>query len=253
MEISNKVAIVTGASSGVGAATAIKLGACGVKVIVSYANNKKGAEATLNHIVAAGGEAICYQADVSDDAQCKFLVAQAVSAFGQLDVLVNNAGTTTFVEHKNLDALTDVHWQQALGTNLLGPFYLSRAALPEMIKQGGGEIVMTSSTAGINAYGSSIAYCASKAGLNSLTKTLARALGEHNVRVNAICPGLIDGKWGREGRGDSWEAIKAYTEENNALGRVAKPEDIADGIIAIICGTDMMTAQTIIVDGGFAI
>ena len=253
MEIKNKVAIVTGASSGVGAATAINLAACGVKVIVNFVQNSTGAEATVNHILAAGGEAVSCRADVSEDAQCKQLVAKAGALFGQLDILINNAGTTTFVDHKNLDALSDGVWMRTLGTNLLGPFYMSRAALPEMIKQGGGEIVMTSSTAGINAYGSSIAYCASKAGLNSLTKTLARAMGEHNVRVNAICPGLIDGKWGREGRGDSWGAIKSYTENHNALGRVATPDDIADGIISIITGTDMMTAQTVIIDGGFAV
>ena len=253
MDIKNKIAIVTGSSSGVGAETAVKLAALGAKLIVNYVNSKSGADATVERIVEAGGEAVCVQADISDNAQCVKLVADAVSQFGQIDILVNNAGTTTFVDHKKMDLLTDDIWQETLATNLLGPFYMSRAVLPELIKQGGGEIVMTSSIAGLTAHGSSIAYCASKAGVNSMTKTLAKAMGEHHVRVNAICPGLIDGKWGKEGWGESWESAKTFTEGASALGRVATPEDIADSIVSIITGTDLMTAQIITVDGGFTV
>lgn len=253
MEVKNKVAIVTGASSGVGAETAVKLAALGIRVIVNYSKSKAGAETTVARIVDNGGEAVFFQADVSDNEQCAALVQQAVDHFGQLDILVNNAGTTSFVEHKDLDSLSDDIWQTTLGTNLLGPFYMSRAALPFMREQGGGEIVMTSSIAGLSTHGSSIAYCASKAALNSLTQTLAKAMGEHHVRVNAICPGLIDGNWSREGRGDSWDAVKAFTEQASALGVVATPADIADSIVSIICGTDLMTGQIITVDSGFSV
>jgi 3-oxoacyl-[acyl-carrier protein] reductase len=253
MDIHNKVAIVTGSSSGVGAETAFKLASLGAKVVVNYASSKAGADATVARIVAAGYEAICFQADVSDNSQCLALVQAAVDHFGRLDILVNNAGTTSFVAHKELDLLSDDIWQSTLGTNLLGPFYMSRAALPQMSKQGGGEIVMTSSIAGLTTHGSSIAYCASKAGLNSLTITLAKALGEHNVRVNAICPGLIDGSWGSEGWGEGWEEAKAYTESQSALGKVATPSDIAESILSVITGTDLMTGQVITVDSGFVI
>lgn len=253
MDVENTVAIVTGASSGVGAETAVKLAQLGVKVVVNYATSKAGADATVARIVELGGEAISVQADVSDNAQCVNLVEQAVARFGQLNILINNAGTTTFVDHSELDLLSDDIWQRTLNTNLLGPFYMSRAALPELIKQGGGDIVMTSSTAGLNANGSSIAYCASKAGLNSLTKTLAKAMGKHNVRVNAICPGLIDGKWSREGRGDNWQAVENFVKQNSALGKVSTPEDIADSILSVVSGSDLLTAQIIVVDGGFAI
>ena len=253
MDVKNTVAIVTGASSGVGAETAVKLAQLGAKVAVNYVQSKAGADATVARIVALGGEAISVQADVSDNTQCVNLVKQTVARFGQLNILINNAGTTTFVDHRELDLLSDDIWQKTLSTNLMGPFYMSRAALPELIKQGGGDIVMTSSTAGLNANGSSIAYCASKAGLNSLTKTLAKAMGEHNVRVNAICPGLIDGKWSREGRGDSWQAVEAFVKQNAALGKVSTPEDIADSILSVVCGSDLLTAQIIVVDGGFAI
>ncbi len=253
MNLENKVAIVTGASSGVGAATAIKLAAQSVKVLVNYARSRSGAEATVAQIKNAGGVAVMFKADVSDDLQCIAMVQKAVEEFGQLDILVNNAGTTTYVEHKNLDLLSDAVWESTLGTNLMGPFYMTRAALPELIKQGGGEVVMTSSIAGLTTNGSSMAYCASKAGLNSLTRTLAKAIGEHNVRVNAICPGLINGKWASEGWGDNWSSVIEFAEGAAPLGKVSTPEDIADSIISVITGTDLMTGQIITVDGGFTI
>ncbi len=149
--------------------------------------------------------------------------------------------------------MTPEEWDAVIQVNLSGGFYMSRAALPHMSKQGGGEIVMTSSIAGLTTHGSSIAYCASKAGLNSLTITLAKALGEHNVRVNAICPGLIDGSWGSEGWGEGWEEAKAYTESQSALGKIASPDDIAESILSVITGTDLMTGQIITVDSGFVI
>ncbi|MEH6605338.1 MAG: SDR family NAD(P)-dependent oxidoreductase [Pseudomonadales bacterium] len=253
MDIQGKVAIVTGASSGVGADVAVQLAALGAKVIVNYANSLGGAQATVERIEEAGGAAFIMRADVSDDSQCVALVKSAIDHFGRLDILVNNAGTTTFVDHKALDLLTDDIWQSTLDINLMGPFYMSRAALPEMIKQGGGEIVMTSSIAGLTTNGSSIAYCASKAALNSLTRTLAKAIGPHNVRVNAICPGLIDGSWGEEGWGDNWENAKAFATAASPLGKVATPSDIADSILSVITGSDLMTGQIITVDSGFVL
>lgn len=253
MKLDNKVAIVTGASSGVGAATALKLAQENVSVVINYANSLVGAEKTASQIDAVGGRSIIVQADVSDNDQCVALVAKTIAEFGQLDILVNNAGTTTYVDHKKLDMLSDDIWASTLGTNLMGPFYMTRAALPELIKQGGGEVVMTSSIAGLTTNGSSMAYCASKAALNSMTRTLAKALGEYGVRVNAICPGLINGKWASEGWGESWPDIVAFAEGAAPLGKVSTPEDIADSLISVITGTDLMTGQIITVDGGFTI
>jgi len=253
MNLQDKVAIVTGASSGVGAATAIKLATQNVKVLINYAHSQSGAEATAAHIKDAGGVAVIFKADVSDDLQCIAMVQKAIEEFGQLDILVNNAGTTTYVEHKSLDLLSDAIWESTLGTNLMGPFYMTRAALPELIKQGGGEVVMTSSIAGLTTNGSSMAYCASKAALNSLTRTMAKAIGEHNIRVNAICPGLINGKWASEGWGERWSDVIKYAEGAAPLGKVSTPEDIADSIISVITGTDLMTGQIITVDAGFTI
>ncbi len=253
MNVNNTVAIVTGASSGVGAEAACQLAALGARVVINYARTEAGARETLSRIQDAGGEAVIQRADVSDDGQCRQLVAAALDAFGQLDILVNNAGTTTYVDHKDLDALSDAIWQQTLGTNLMGPFYMTRAAAEAMTARGGGEIVMTSSVAGLTTHGSSMAYCASKAGLNSLTRTLAKALGERNIRVNAICPGLIDGRWAQEGWADDWEAVKALVTSQAPLAAVSTPADIATSIVSVITGTDLMTGQIITVDAGFTI
>ena len=253
MDPRGKVAIVTGASSGVGSETAVQLAELGARVVINYANTLAGAEETADRVRAAGGEAVIQQADVRSDAQCRALVASAVDAFGRLDILVNNAGTTTYVEHKALDLLSDDIWENTMGTNLMGPFYMTRAAVPELAKQGGGEIVMTSSVAGLTSYGSSMAYCCSKAALNSMTRNLAKALGEKNIRVNAICPGLIDGRWAREGWGDAWDDVKRMVETQAPLGVVSTPADVARGIVSVITGTDVMTGQIITLDGGFTI
>lgn len=253
MELKGKVAIVTGASSGVGSDTAHQLAQHGARVVINYAKSKAGAEATLQRVTEAGGDGLVVQADVSDDSQCRAVVNAAIEAYGQLDVLVNNAGTTTYVEHKALDLLTDDIWHDTLNTNLLGPFYMTRAAAPHLAQSGGGEVVMTSSVAAFTTGGSSIAYGASKAGLNSLTQHLARALGEQNIRVNAVCPGLLDGSWAREGWGDAWETVKASVEERAALGKMACPNDVADAILSLITGSDLVTGQLLTLDAGFSI
>ena len=252
MDLKNKVALVTGASSGVGAQTAIKLAKQGVSVVINYATNKQGALQTQDAIVEHGGKAEILQADISKNEQCQALVNFVISTYKQLDIVINNAGSTQFIAHQELDLLTDDIWQQTLGTNLLGPFYVSRAAAPYLAKQGG-EIVMTSSIAGLTTHGSSIAYCASKAGLNSLTKTLAKTLGEKNIRVNAICPGLIDGEWAKKGWGEHWQAAKEYTLSNSAIKRISTSSDIADSILAILIGSDNMTGQIITLDSGLTL
>lgn len=253
MDVSGKVAIITGSSSGVGAEVALKLAQLGASVVVNYANSREGAEQTATLIEQAGGRAVICQADVSDEKQCQALVKTAIDAYGRLDILVNNAGTTTYVQHSELDLLSDEIWESTLGTNLMGPFYMTRAALPELRRQGGGEVVMTSSIASMTTYGSSMAYCASKAALNSMARCLAKAIGGDNIRVNAICPGLIDGRWAQQGWGEAWEDVKAMATEQAPLSAVATPGDVADSIVSVITGTDLMTGQLITLDAGFSI
>jgi 3-oxoacyl-[acyl-carrier protein] reductase len=241
----------------VGAALATKLASEGASVVINYNQSEEGAIRTRDNIVAIGGQAVIVQGDVSDEADCERIAEMAVSSFGQIDILVNNAGCTTFVPHENLKDLTSAIWERTLRVNLMGAFFMSRAAMPHLQKAGGGEIVMTSSIASQTASGSSIAYCASKAGMNSLTRSLAKAFGKDNIRVNAVLPGLIDGDWAFDiwGDGDDarYEALKNQFSEMTPLGHVVEPADVADVILSIITGSDYVTGQLVTIDGGFTL
>lgn len=250
MQLQGKAAIVTGSSSGVGRATAHLLADQGCSVVVNYAHSLEGAEETAAECERRGAKAIVVQADVSKDDDCRAMVAQAEKAFGRLDVLVNNAGTTKFVPHENLDGLDTDDWHEILGVNLIGPFLCTRAAR-DLLAAGeeGGEVVMTSSIAGLAGIGSSIAYCASKGALNNLTITLARALAP-KIRVNAIAPGFIDGEWLKQGFGDAYDAVKASMIEKAPLSRVATPETVAAGILSILMGPGLTTGHVTPHEGG---
>jgi 3-oxoacyl-[acyl-carrier protein] reductase len=249
MKLEGKAAIVTGAGTGVGRRTAILLAEHGCSVLVNYSKSRDGAEQTASECERRGVKALAVQADVSQDDQCRAMVAVAEKAFGRLDVLVNNAGFTKFVPHDNLDGLDPSDWQKILNVNLVGPFLCARAARSLLEADEGGEIVMTSSVAGLVGMGSSIAYCASKAGLNNLTVTLARALAP-KIRVNAIAPGFIDGEWLREGFGAAYEKIRDGMIERTPLKRVATPETVAEGILSILTGPDLVTGHVIPHEGG---
>jgi 3-oxoacyl-[acyl-carrier protein] reductase len=249
MDLEGRAAIVTGAGTGVGRETARKLAEQGCHVLVNYSRSREGAEETAAACEQLGVKALAVRADVSVDEDCRAMVAEAEKAFGRLDVLVNNAGFTKFVAHADLDGLEPADWQKILGVNLIGPFLCARAARPLLEAGDGGEIVMTSSVAGLVGMGSSIAYCASKAGMNNLTVTLARALAP-KIRVNAIAPGFIDGEWLRSGFGDAYEAIRANMIERTPLKRVATPDSVADGILSILTGPDLMTGHVIPHEGG---
>ncbi|MCP4035458.1 MAG: SDR family oxidoreductase [bacterium] len=253
MEIQGKAAIVTGAGTGVGRATALQLADRGCAVLVNYSRSRDAAEAVAGEAEKRGVKALAFKADVAEDAQCCAMVREAERAFGGLDVLVNNAGTTKFVPHAQLEDLDIEDWNRILQVNLVGPFQCSRAAADLLAATDGGEIVMTSSIAGIVGIGSSIAYCASKAGLNNLTVTLARVLGPRNIRVNAIAPGFIDGEWLQQGLGDAYEAVKQGMQAKSPIGKVTTPEDIATAILSVITGTDLITGHVIPVEGGMLI
>ena len=257
MDVADRVVLITGASSGVGAALASQLGHMGARVVVNYSRSAEAAEAVVTKVEEAGGRALAVQADVSEEADCKRLVATTVEHFGQLDVLINNAGTTTFVPHDQLDALTEDIWLRTLRVNLIGAFMMSREAAPHIEAAGGGEIVMTSSIASMTANGSSIAYCASKAGMNSLTRTLAKTLGKKKIRVNAVLPGLIDGDWAFNtwggGDADQYDGLKKVFADQTPLGHVTTPEDVADTILSILTGSDYVTGQLVTIDSGFTL
>ena len=250
MEITGKAAVVTGGGTGVGRATALELARRGCAVLINYSRSKAEAEQTAAEVMALGVRGIAVQANVADDAACRRMIDTAVREFGRLDVLVNNAGTTSFIKHADLDAVTDQDWQRILNTNLLGPFQCARAARAALLASGNGEIVNVSSIAGLAGTGSSIPYCASKAALNNLTVTLARVFAP-KVRVNAVAPGFITGRWLQEGLGEAvYEATKQRVEQQVLLNRVCTPEDVAAAILNIITGPDLMTGQVLPLEGG---
>ena len=183
------------------------------------------------------------RASVGDDAAVRAMVADAVAEFGGLDVLVNNAGTTHFVAHTDLDALTDAVWDEIFQVNVKGAFYACRAAMPHL-RARKGNIVNVTSVAGLTGQGSSIPYAASKAALNCVTQSLARAFGPE-VRVNAVAPGPILTRWlaGREAH------VEKYLELA-PLKRAADPDDVADAVIYLATGTTLTTGQVLVVDGG---
>lgn len=181
------------------------------------------------------------------------MAAAAEQEFGGLDILVNNAGTTRFIAHSQLDRVSAEDWQQLMSVNVIGPFQAIRAVLPLLKAAGSAEVVNVASIAGLTSPGSSIPYGASKAALINMTVNLARAFGPDNIRVNAIAPGFIEGQWLREGLGERYEEVKAFVQRSAALGRVSQSEDIAEAIVSMITGSDQVTGQTLVVDGGHRI
>lgn len=243
MSDSRKVALVTGSATGVGRACAVRFAKLGYAVVVNYSRSEADARETLALVEAAGAPALLYKADVADANRVTEMIAATAAAFGRLDVVVNNAGTTHFVPHADLDALTDQVWQDIFNVNVMGTFYCVRAAMP-LLKQSRGNIVNVTSVAGLTGQGSSIPYCASKAALNCMTQSLARAFGP-DVRVNAVAPGPILTRW-LDGR----EAHIAKFLEQAPLGRAATPDDIADAVVYLATGTALTTGQVLVVDGG---
>lgn len=250
MDVANKVAVVTGSSAGVGRATAERLAALGASVVVNYAHSESDAEEVVAGIRAAGGTAHAKQADVGDDAQCRALIQDAVDTYGGIQILVNNAGATHFIDHADLEAVTSEVWSDIMSVNVEGAFNCTRAAAPHMRAAGEGAVVNVSSVAGLGGGGSSIPYAASKSALITMTKSLARVLGPE-IRVNCIAPGFITGRWLHGGLGEeTYEAAKANLTARSPLRDVATPETCADGILAFIQHHTFSTGQTIVVDGG---
>lgn len=252
MQLEGKSAVVTGSSRGVGSATAIALAKGGCAVAINYVNAKGRAEEVAHTVTSAGGRAIIVQGDVADDAVCRNLCDTAAKEFGRLDILVNNAGTTEFIAHGDMERVTTEVWDRLMHVNLVGPFQCVRAARPHLDAAGNGEIVNVSSVAGVAALGSSIPYCASKAALNNMTVALARMLGP-NIRVNAVAPGFIQTEWLQQGLADHYDAIKAANEQKSVLNKTCTAEDVADAILAFITGSDLVTGQITVVDGGMLI
>ena len=251
-EPNHKAAIVTGGGTGVGRATAFELAKCGHAIAVVYSRSKDEADQTVADIKAAGFNAVAIRADVAVDADCRAMVAETLEALGRVDVLINCAGTTTFIPFDDLELATDEVWERLFRVNVLGAFHCARAVRAAMMAAGGGIIINVSSVAAQLGQGSSIPYCASKAALDSVTVSLARTLAPH-IRVNGVAPGFITGRWLKSGLGPNYKEVKSAFEKTLPLGRVCEPEDVAACIGSLVNGSALVTGQTLVVDGGMLI
>ena len=246
-----RVVIVTGGSSGVGAAVCRTLAAQGASLLINYSRSPALAEQVVTQCKALGAEALAVQGDVANHTDCEAIVEAARSTWGRVDALVNSAGTTQFVPMSNLDGVTAEDFQRVYGVNAVGPFQMARAAARHMSE--GGAIVNISSVAGQVGSGSSFPYVMSKAALNILTVALARVLAPR-IRVNAVLPGLVEGRWMRDGLGEEvYEHVKAQYANTAALGKVSQPEQIASAVCWLLEPDSVVTGQQIVVDAGFVL
>jgi 3-oxoacyl-[acyl-carrier protein] reductase len=243
MDLKGKTAIVTGGGTGIGRAVSLELARQGAAVAVNYSRSERDAHETMGAIGALGGRAIVAKANVGSDDDVRAMIAAVEEAFGGIDLLVNNAGNTQYIPLTDLESVTDEVWHSILSVNLLGAFHCARAAAPSMRTRGGGAIVNVSSVAGFTGDGSSLPYAVSKAALNGLTRSLAKALAP-TIRVNAVAPGIVRTRWvaGREEHVD--RLSKAAL-----LQRTASPEDVAR-LVCHLLGQEVITGEIIRVDGG---
>ncbi len=250
-DLQNRVAIVTGSSSGVGAATAQLLASQGCHVVINYNSNADGAAKVAEACAAHGVETLICGGNVAEDADCQAMVAAARDKWQRVDILVNNAGTTKFVDHANLAGLSSEDFQRIYGVNVIGSYQMVRAVNEVMQEQeDGGAIVNVASTAAVTGIGSCIAYAASKGAMVTMTLSLARVLGP-KVRVNAVCPGFIEGEWLREGFGEErYQALMQSNRDAAPLGVTATAGTVAEAILHFITGPQIVTGETLLVDGG---
>src|SRR5437868_6675399 len=249
MRLLNKVALITGGTSGIGEATALLFANEGAKVTITGSNEERGSEVT-DLILKGGGQAIFIQTDVSKADDCRRAVDETVRAFGRIDILFNNAGV--FFPHTALDC-SEEEWDLQVDVNLKGTFLMSKFALPGMIAQGSGVIINNSSGWGIVGGDAAVAYCASKGGVVMLTKAMAIDHGRQGIRVNCICPRDVETPMVPEDarlRGLDWNSYLAGCA-NRPLGRIGTADEIAKATLFLASDdSSFMTGTALVVDGG---
>ncbi len=250
-DMDGKNAIITGAGTGLGAATALTLARRGANIAVNYSSSAEAAEKVAEACRAEGVKAFTFKAGVAEYADCERLVAETMAALGGVDILINNAGITKIAEQKDLDALNADDFEQVYRVNVIGAYQMVRAARKALDETGAGAVVNISSIAGVMGIGSSMAYAASKGALNTLTLSLARSLAP-KIRVNAVCPGYISSGWFTKWGGAPMEDAVARTiAQSTPLQIAATPEDIAETVAYFASpASRTVTGELLIIDAG---
>jgi len=252
MELRGKAALVTGSATGIGRATALALARRGTDVLINYTRSETEAKATVEDVQALGRRALLVRGDVSDDASARAMVAACERDLGRLDVLVNCAGTTHFAPSEDLEAITPEIWDRIFDVNVRGTFFVTRAAAPLLKRSGRGAVVNLASIAGLRPAAQAVPYAASKAAIVNMTLSLARLLAPE-VRVNAVAPGWMEGRWMEAALGPDYDRLLKRRGERTPLGRVATPDDVAQSIVSLVADNDFVTGQVVVIDGGFSL
>jgi 3-oxoacyl-[acyl-carrier protein] reductase len=244
MEFNGQVAVVTGGSKGIGRAVSLAFCQRGAVVIANFSSDEAASEELKREAESLSGKLIPYRADVTDSQQVSGMVEHIANEHGRIDILVNNVG---MMRDNLLMLMSNEDWEQVLNMNLNSIFYCCRAALRKMIPERRGKIINIASVSGILGTAGQTNYAASKGGVISFTKSLARELGQFNIQVNAVAPGLIETDWLARVPRDKLEAIIKQT----ALGRIGRPEEVAHAVLFLASEeSDYITGQTLVVDGG---
>ena len=245
-----KVALVTGAATGIGRGVALALARAGYDVVINYSRSEAEAKETAKQAAAAGARTLLCRCDVSEEAGVKAMLATVAEKFGRLDVLINNAGTTTGMKPKDLDSISVEEWDRVFAVNVRGIFLLTRAAAP-MLRAACGCIVNKASIVGLRPGPQPIPYAASKAAVVNLTKTLAYNLGPE-IRVNAGAPGWMEGDWMVRMLKDRYRELMDRRAKLTPLKRCVTAEDVAETMMTLIQSNRFVTGEVIVIDGGFA-
>ncbi len=244
------VALITGASTGIGRAAAVALAEASYDVAINYSRSEEAARETATLAQAKGAKTLLFQCDVSDDPTVRKMLAAVEQEFGRLDALVNNAGTTSNVKSGDFEAMTAEEWDRVFAVNVRGMFQVTRAATP-LLKAAHGSVVNTASIVGLRPGPQPLPYAASKAAVVSLTKLLALNLAP-DVRVNAVAPGWMEGDWMQRMLADRYNDLMARRAKNTPLRRCATAEDVAEVIVNLITSNRFVNGEIIVIDGGFA-
>ena len=245
-KLAGKVAVVTGASKGIGAAIAKNLAAEGAAVVVNYASSKAGADKVVSDITSAGGKAVAVQGDVAKKADIERLFAETKKAFGALDILVNNAGIYEFAPLENV---TEEFFHKQFNLNVLGPILAAQAAV-KLIGPAGGSIINISSVVSTLGFPNASVYGGTKGAVDAITRSLAKELGPRGIRVNAINPGMVETE-GVHAAGIAESDFRRQTEASTPLGRIGQPQDIAPAAVYLASSDSAwVTGETLYITGG---